>query len=130
MCDHILIDPDKLYNIYSHKQVIFYYNYSFIPDFKSIEKEIFYDILNCLSLHQLNNLNKYIFKQWSLTKDTITKSEITLDKRKKYIVSLKYSSTDIHSSEEFNDKLNKFINNDKVMALFIINKLLLFLYPC
>lgn len=133
MCDDLVINPNNLYNIYDHKQIKIYYAYSFLPKFKSIDIEILYDILNCLSLRDLKALNKYVYKQISLLMLIIENIDEELDinsiKRKKSIERNVYTCTDINSSEELNDKLSKFIDDDKILALVIINKLLIFLYP-
>lgn len=126
MCENLVINPEKLYDIYSYKELKEYYNYSFLPEFKSIEIDIFYDILNCLSIKQLDNLNKYIFKQWKLTIDKIKKESSSKNK----LLNKIYSNSLVYSNEEFNIKLVKFIRDNKIVALFIMNKILLFLYPC
>jgi|MDTA01.1.fsa_nt_gb hypothetical protein len=130
MSDYLLIDPEKLYRIYSYKQLTLYYNYNFLPSYESFDIEILYDILNCLSIKQLQDINKFIFKQWSLTKHNLQKSDISPMKRKKNIIKLNYNSSNIHNQEQLNNKLINFIKNDKIIGIFIINKLLLFLYPC
>ena len=74
----------------------------------------------------MNNLNKYIFKQWKLTIDKIKKESSSKNK----LLNKIYSNSLVYSNEEFNIKLIKFIKNNKIVALFIMNKVLLFLYPC
>ena len=51
-------------------------------------------------------------------------------KRKKKVVKNIYSHKLINSPEELNNKLKKYINKDKILSLLIMNKLLIFLYPC
>tara|TARA_Y100000389_G_scaffold184012_1_gene202049 strand:- start:2861 stop:3241 length:381 start_codon:yes stop_codon:yes gene_type:complete len=126
MCENLVINPENLYAIYSYKELNEYYYYSFLTEFNSIEIDIFYDVLNCLSIKQLNNLNRYIFKQWKLTIDKIKRESTIKNKLLKKI----YSNKHISSSAEFNIKLVNFIDNNKILALFIMNKILLFLYPC
>ena len=64
MSEHLILDPDKLYELYSSEDVKEYYPYYFLPTFRSIDIDIFYDILNSVSLKVLSNLNNYIFKQY------------------------------------------------------------------
>ena len=68
MSEHLLIDPNELYKLYSYRDIVEYYHFDFLANFTSIEIDIFYDILNSVSRKQVSNLNNYIFKQWSLTK--------------------------------------------------------------
>jgi len=63
MVEYLLIDPDKLYNLYSYKDIDEYYHFDFLDTFNSIEVNSFYDILNSISSKQLSNLNNYIFLQ-------------------------------------------------------------------
>ena len=48
MSEHLLIDINRLYTIYSADTIIDYYNYNFFPSFTSINIDIIYDILNSL----------------------------------------------------------------------------------
>lgn len=134
MLDKLIISPSRLYDIYNYKQLNIHYNYNFLSEFKSIDIYIFYDILNCLSLKQLKSLDRYIYKQLSLINLIIDKSDKELDiesiKRKKKVLKNIYSHKLINSPEELNNKLKKYINKDKILSLVIMNKLLIFLYPC
>ena len=136
MLDKLIISPSRLYDIYNYKQldIHYNYNYNFLSEFKSIDIYIFYDILNCLSLKQLKSLDRYIYKQLSLINLVIDKSDKELDiesiKREKKVVKNIYSHKLINSPEELNNKLKKYINKDKILSLVIMNKLLIFLYPC
>jgi len=129
MSEHLLINPDLLYRLYPHTLVKDYYEFTFLPDYNSIEIYIFYDILNCLSLRQLKNFDQYLFKQWSLTKYILKESDIT-SKRKDKSITINYSCNLIEARYDINSKLTQFINGDKINALFIMNKILKFLYPC
>ena len=57
MSEHLLIDLNQLYSIYSVDDIDRdYFEFDFLPDYNSIETEILYDILNCLSLKQLGQV--------------------------------------------------------------------------
>ena len=130
MSEHLLIDPNKLYKLYSSQDVKDYYPFLFLPEFNSIEIDIFYDILNSLSLKRLSNMTTYIFKQWSLTKKMLELGDIGPIKRKKDILNMTYVNETILSKEQLNDNLCQFIQRDRVMALYTMNQMLKFLYPC
>ena len=121
-----MIDPNLLYKLYSHKDVDEYYQYSFLPDYNSIEIDIFYDILNSLPLKQLQNIDSYIYKQWKLTKLLLKKDIIDNHE----LLSVVYDNKNIDSLDSLNKKLFLFINHDQIMGLYIMNKLSQILYPC
>lgn len=131
MSEHLLINPNQLYFLYSVNDIKEdYYDFSIFPNYNSIEIEILYDILNCLSIYELQNLLVFIYKQWSLFKLDNTLEEFTNNKRKKTILKQELSITKIQTKEEFNDILKLFINEDPIMGMYIMNQLLKFLYPC
>ena len=129
MSDYLLIDPNRLYTIYSADTIKEYYNYDFLPLFTSIDVDILYDILNSLDMKALSNTQRYLYRQWSLTKNDDELINSTPIKRKKNILSREFKGT-IKSRAEFNDNLKSFISNDIILGLYIMNKLLKFLYPC
>jgi hypothetical protein len=131
MSEHLLINPDQLYFLYSVKDIKEdYYDFSIFPDYNSIEVEIFYNILNCLSMYELQNLLIFIYKQWSLFKLDNTLEEFSNNKRKKTILKQELLPTKIQNKEDFNHILKLFINEDPIMGIYIMNQLLKFLYPC
>ena len=130
MSDHLLIDPDKLYKIYSSQDVIDYYQFSFLPYFHSIDIDILYDILNSLSLKRLSNMSTYIFRQWSLTKKKLEVDDAGTLGRKQKLLDIIYVNEVVLSKEQLNDKLRQFIQGDQVLSLYVMNQLLKFLYPC
>ena len=139
MSEHLLIDPNALYKLYSYKDIDEYYSFNFLTNFTSIEIDIFYDILNSVSSKQLSNLNNYIFKQWSLTKYSIDLQDISPKRRNKDIMRRMYTNESIQSNEslesiqsksKLNTKLSQLIQGDQVMSLYVMNQLLKFLYPC
>jgi hypothetical protein len=140
MSEHLLIDPNELYKLYSYKDIDEYYSFNFLTNFTSIEIDIFYDILNSVSSKQLSNLNNYIFKQWSVTKYFIGQEVgLSTKRRNKYIMKRVYSNESIQSNEsiesiesksKLNTKLSQLIQGDQVMSLYVMNQLLKFLYPC
>ena len=128
MSEHLLINPEQLYFIYSPKDIKYeYLEFDFLPEYKSFDIETIYDAMNCLDLNDINNLNLFIYKQWSLLKllDNIPNS-----KRKKNILKKQYSHNKIFNREGLNNKLKEFISNDKILGLNVINQILKFLYPC
>jgi hypothetical protein len=131
MSEHLLIDPNELYKLYSYKGIDEYYSFNFLTKFTSIEIDIFYDILNSVSSKQLSNLNNYIFKQWSVTKYFIDQEEgLSTKRRNKYIMKRVYTNESIDSKSKLNTKLSQLIQGDQVMSLYVMNQLLKFLYPC
>ena len=140
MSEHLLIDPNTLYKLYSYKDIDEYYSFNFLTNFTSIEIDIFYDILNSVSTKQLSNLNNYIFKQWSVTKYFIDQEEgLSTKRRNKDIMKRVYTNESIQSNEsiesiesksKLNTKLSQLIQGDQVMSLYVMNQLLKFLYPC
>lgn len=128
MSEHLLINPEQLYFIYSPKDIKYeYLELDFLPEYKSFDIETIYDFINCLSLNDMNNLNLFIYKQWSLLK---LLDDIPNNKKKKTILKIQYSHNKILNKLGLNNKLKEFISNDKVLGLYIINQILKFLYPC
>ena len=130
MSEHLLIDPNELYKLYDYRDVKEYYNFTFLADFTSIEIDIFYDVLNSLSMRDLSNLNLFIFKQVSLTNKIIEVNKYTPKYRHKQIISRQYNNDKVFTKEDFNNKLQHYIQNDQIISLFIMNQLIKFLYPC
>jgi len=129
MSEYLLINPNKLYILYSADTITDYYNYDFLPAFTSIETDIFYDILNSLQTKELFSLQRYLYRQWTLTKDDVELINSPPIKRRKSILSREFKGN-ITSKDDFNDNLTSFISNDKILGLYIMNKILKFLYPC
>jgi hypothetical protein len=128
MSEHLLINPEQLYFIYSPKDIKYeYLEFDFLPEYKSFDIESIYDAMNCLSLNDMNNLNLFIYKQWSILK---LLDDIPNNKRKKDILKKQYSHNKIFNKVDLNSKLKEFISNDKILGLYIINQILKFLYPC
>ena len=128
MSNHLLINPIQLYYIYFPKDIKYeYLEFDFLPKYKSINQDYIYDTMNCLSINDMNNLNLFIYKQWSLLKLC---GDIPNNQRKEDIFIRIYSHNKVINKEQLNDKLKDFISNDKILGLYIINQLLKFLYPC
>ena len=51
-------------------------------------------------------------------------------KRKKELLKRTFDHSKYKSKCEFNTKLNEFIQDDKILSLYVMNQLLKFLYPC
>ena len=127
MSEHLLINPEQLYFIYSPKDIKYeYLELDFLPEYKSFDIYNIYDAMNCLSVNDMNNINLFIYKQWSLLK---LQDDIPNNK-KKNILKKVYSHNKVLNKTDLNDKLKEFISNDKVLGLYIINQILKFLYPC
>jgi|TARA_B110000977_G_C11049973_1_gene481943 hypothetical protein len=128
MSEHLLINPTQLYFIYSPKDIKYeYFDFNFLPNYTSLDTHNIYDAVNCLSINDMNNLNLFIYKQWSLLK---LHDDLPNNSRKKSILKILYSHTKVLSKGDLNEKLKEFILEDKVLGLYIINQLLKFLYPC
>jgi len=128
MSEHLLINPEQLYFIYSPKDIKYeYLEFDFLPEYKSFDIETIYDAMNCLSLNDMNNLNLFIYKQWSILKIL---DDIPNNKRKKDILKIQYPHNKILNKSDLNNKLKEFISNDKILGLYVINQILKFLYPC
>ena len=128
MSEHLLINPEKLYFIYSPKDIKYeYLEFNFLSEYKSFDVYNIYDAMNCLSLNDMNNLNLFIYKQWSLLK---LLDDIPNSKKKKDILKKQYLHNKIFIREDLNNKLKEFISNDKILGLYVINQILKFLYPC
>jgi len=128
MSEHLLINPTQLYLIYSTRDIHNeYYDFDFLPEYSSFDVYNIYDAVNCLSINDMNNLNLFIYKQWSLLK---LHDDLPNNSRKKSILKILYSHTKVLSKGDLNEKLKGFILEDKVLGLYIINQLLKFLYPC
>lgn len=130
MSEHLLINPDLLYKIYSYNQIEEYYGYNFLPEFTSFDVNSIYDSLNCITLKELQCLQNHIVKQWSLTHMLLSKETPSPKKRYNSLIQTKYPNIKITDKQQLNDILIKFINDDKIKAIYIINKILKFLYPC
>ena len=131
MSEHLLIDLNQLYRIYSTDDIDSdYFDFSFLPEYNSIETEIIYDILNCLSLTQLNKLSIYIYQQWSLLHLDPELTKLSTAKRRKLVLSKQFTGDKCYSKGEWNQKMSLFIDSDQVFGLYVINQLLKFLYPC
>jgi len=128
MSEYLLMNPEQLYFIYSPKDIKDeYLDFDFLPEYKSIDVYNIYDAMNCLDLNDMNNLNLFIYKQWSLLKML---DDIPTSDRSGNILKIIYSHKKVLNKIDLNDKLKEFISNDRVMGLYVINQTLKFLYPC
>lgn len=131
MSEHLIVNPEQLYYLYSIKDINDVYNeYTIFPTYKSVDKDIFYDILNCLSTKELQSLYLFIYKQWTLLK--LDKELLNIStKRKKQVFQKNLPiPSSVTTINEFNNILKDFINDDKILGIYIMNQLLKFLYPC
>ena len=131
MSEHLVVNPEKLYYLYSIKDIKNeYIEYTIFPTYNSIDINIFYDILNCLSNNELYSLYLFIYKQWSLLK--LNKEHIDISTKRKNMILQKELSipSSVITIQDFNNILKNFINGDKILGIYIMNQLLKFLYPC
>ena len=134
MGQYLLRDPTKLYEIHSHKDVIDYYPYDFLYKFGSIDIDIFYDILNTLTDKEITNIYQYLMKQWRIMCIHINEYDCSDDKKHQRNKNglLKRKLDPIHHvlcKEEFNNKMKKFVKNNKAISLMVMNILNRYLYP-
>ena len=131
MSEHLLIDLNQLYRLYSVYDIKDdYYYFDFLPPYNSIETDIIYDSINCLSIYSLNNMINFLYKQWSLLRLDPELNQFPTAKRRKLILLKKFTEDKINSKQEFNEKMSFFIDRDQVFGLYVINQILKFLYPC
>ena len=85
MVEHLVKDPNKLYEICSYRDLEEYYPFSFIGNFNSIEVDIYYDVLNTMDSRILRNIYGYIVKQWTIIQKHIELSDYSDVSKKKYM---------------------------------------------
>ena len=131
MSEHLLIDLNQLYKLYSAKDIVHeYYGFCFLPKYNTIDCDILYDIINCLTMNQLNDLLLFLYKQWSLLQMDPEVHTLPTAKRRHLILNKQLEASILHTKEEFNIVMSQFIDQDKVLGIYVINQLLKFLYPC
>ena len=101
----IVLSNNKNNNIYSC--------FNLLDEYININK--YYNILNKLELYQINNLLNFIYIKWKkmmiLINNNFENNAYKNISIKKYISKI----------DELNNNLINFINNDKSLAIFIIN---------
>ena len=129
MVEYLVKDPNKLYEICNHRDLEDYYPFSFIGNFNSIEVDIYYDVLNTMDSRTLRNIYGYIVKQWTIIQKHIELSDYSDVSKKKYMRRTLIPHKGLLSKEEFNTILSKFIRNNKVLSLVVMNIIQRFLHP-
>ena len=133
MSEHLLIDPNLLYKVYSFKDIDEYYPFNFFPVFKSIEIDIFYDILNTLPSKDITTIYQYLMKQWRVMCIHINDYDAPDKKVQRNKNSMLRRRIDpVHHvlhKDEFNSRMNKFIKNNKTISLMVMNIINRYLYP-
>ena len=129
MVEHLVKDPNKLYEICNHRDLEDYYPFSFIGNFNSIEVDIYYDVLNTMDSPTLRNIYGYIVKQWTIIQKHIELSDYSDVSKKKYMRRTLIPHKGLLSNEEFNSILSKFIRNNKVLSLVVMNIIQRYLHP-
>ena len=129
MVEYLVKDPNKLYEICNHRDLEEYYPFSFIGKFNSIEVDIYYDVLNTMDSRGLRNIYGYIVKQWTIIQKHIELSDYSDVSKKKYMRRTLIPHKGLLSKEEFNSILSKFIRNNKVLSLVVMNIIQRYLHP-
>ena len=129
MVEHLVKDPNKLYEICNHRDLEDYYPFSFIGNFNSIEVDIYYDVLNTMDSRILRNIYGYIVKQWTIIQKHIELYDYSDVSKKKYMRRTLIPHKGLLSKEEFNSILSKFIRNNKVLSLVVMNIIQRYLHP-
>ena len=129
MVEYLVKDPNKLYEICNHRDLEDYYPFSFIGNFNSIEVDIYYDVLNTMDSRTLRNIYGYIVKQWTIIQKHIELSDYSDVSKKKYMRRTLIPHKGLLSNEEFNSILSKFIRNNKVLSLVVMNIIQRYLHP-
>ena len=129
MVEYLVKDPNKLYEICNHRDLEDYYPFSFIGNFNSIEVDIYYDVLNTMDPRTLRNIYGYIVKQWTIIQKHIELSDYSDVSKKKYMRRTLIPHKVLLSKEEFNTILSKFIRNNKVLSLVVMNIIQRYLHP-
>ena len=131
MSEHLIVNPTQLYLIYTTRDIHNeYYDYDFLPEYSSFDVYSIYDAMNSLSINSMNNLLIYIFRQWSLLNLDPELHTLPKAKRRKDILSRQFDRIPLTTKDELNTKLKKFIGDDKILGLYLINQIIKFLYPC
>ena len=129
MVEYFVKHPNKLYEICNHRDLEDYYPFSFIGNFNSIEVDIYYDVLNTMDSRTLRNIYGYIVKQWTIIQKHIELSDYSDLSKKKYMRRTLIPHKGLLSKEEFNTILSKFIRNNKVLSLVVMNIIQRYLHP-
>ena len=129
MVEYLVKDPNKLYEICNHRDLEDYYPFSFIGNFNSIEVDIYYDVLNTMDPRTLRNIYGYIVKQWTIIQKHIELSDYDEVSKKKYMRRKLTPHKKLLSKGEFNTILSKFIRNNKVLSLVVMNIIQRYLHP-
>tara|TARA_B100000963_G_C22631799_1_gene675294 strand:+ start:2700 stop:3101 length:402 start_codon:yes stop_codon:yes gene_type:complete len=132
MSQYLLRNPNDLYFSYLPDDIQEYYPFDFLAPFTSIDTHIFYDILNSLSEKQLRSLNRYIYQQWSLTKQHPEIQDMSPTPRQSDILSRVMTSPNSNENEtkaSHNQVYNNWIQRDPILSLYFMNQCLTFLLP-
>ena len=77
----------------------------------------------------LRNIYGYIVKQWIIIQKHVELSDYGEVSKKKYMRRKLTPHKDLLSKEEFNTILSKFIRNNKVLSLVVMNIIQRYLHP-
>ena len=88
--------------------------YDFLPEYISFNRYIYYELMNSLNEHQLKSFYIEFYIQWKRYKEE--------NKESKYKEKIIFPISQINI-KNMNDILKKFISNDKILGIVIINLL-------
>ena len=115
--EHI-VDPNTYIYIYKTKNNN---NNNIDFDFLDLLKDyininIYYYIINSLSIQTIKNIYNFIFIRWDIISNELNEKNVLEYNRK-------------ITFEEFNDIIKTFINNKYYLGIFVINSIQQYLYP-
>ena len=112
------IHPENTKSILYRKKNHNYYDFlNYFKLSKKINIEIYYDLINSIELFELNSIYQFIF----LRIIKLNKLNDTLELLEK--------NFKINNPEYFNDILKKYINNDLLKSIIIINSIQQYFIP-
>ena len=130
MANHLLLPLDNLYKLYNQPHIYFdskeYVTMDCFYDFESIETDIVYDILNSMSLKEIQNLNRQLFCHWS---SIVNDDNLRSLPDGRNILDRSFDHSNIQSLDELNDKLSNLIQKDPILSLYCINQIIIYVYP-
>lgn len=130
MANHLLLPLDNLYRLFNNPSQYFrskdYYMMTCFPSYHSLDIDIISDVFNSLSLKQLQNFNRHLFRHWSHVQqdDSLQSCKDTHSR-----LTRSFDHSNIHSLDELNQKLSNFIQMDPILSLYCINQIIIYVYP-
>ena len=91
-------------------------NYSFLPTYNSFQNTLYYELLQSLDINQLKNFYVSLFCKWKKIKNDLDEEHPNHKYKDKILIPYK----DIKICE-LNGILTEFIDNQKILGIFVIN---------